>query len=109
MNTIQHGPQRDADSRPAAGLRLGGLLLVLALLFSGDFVRIHGHAEGVPASSDCAACLASLASAIETAAPPALDPPVPAGADRFRTVFFAAFPLLFVRQGGLRDPPRPFV
>lgn len=96
------------SNRPGGGARLCGLLLVLALLFSGDFVRIHGHGDGAPATTDCAACLATLASAVEAAPPPALDPPVPAAADRFHALFFATPPLLFVRQGGLRDPPRLF-
>lgn len=88
-------------------MRLSGVLLVVALLFSGDVVRIHGHADGVPASADCVACTASLAAAVEADPPPAFDPPPPT-AEAVRLAVSAALPsLVFVRQGGLRDPPIP--
>lgn len=89
-------------------MRLSGVLLVLALLFSGDIVRIHGHADGAPASADCVACTASIAAAVEADPPPALDPP-PAVAELFLGPAVASVPSLsFVRQGGLRDPPLLF-
>lgn len=85
--------------------RLSGVLLVLALLFSGDIVRIHGHAEGAPATSDCVACAASLAAAVEADPPPAIDPPPPTGELLLGPATAGAPALVFVRQGGLRDPP----
>lgn len=89
-------------------MRLPGILLVLALLFSGDVVRIHGHAEGAPASADCVACTASLAAAVETDPSPALNPPAPTGALADGPAPVGAPSLMFVRQGGLRDPPLRF-
>lgn len=89
-------------------MRLPGVLLVLALLFSGDIVRIHGHADGAPASADCVACTVSLTAAVEADPPPALDPPPPAGVLAGGAAPVAAPSLLFVRQGGLRDPPLLF-
>jgi hypothetical protein len=84
-----------------------GVFLVLALLFSGDIVRIHGHSADAPASTDCVACAASLAAAVETSPPPSLDPPAPAGYDASGGAPEPAPALVFVRQGGLRDPPNP--
>lgn len=89
-------------------MRLSGVLLVLALLFSGDIVRIHGHAEGAPATSDCVACTASLAAAVEADRPPAVDPPPPTDELRLGPAEVTAPSLVFVRQGGLRDPPLLF-
>ncbi len=89
-------------------MRLSGVLLVLALLFSGDIVRIHGHADGAPATSDCVACTASLAAAVEADPPPALDPPPPTGELSFGPAAATLPSLVFVRQGGLRDPPLLF-
>jgi hypothetical protein len=86
-------------------MRRFGILLVLALLFSGDIVRIHGHAGDAPASPDCVACSASLAAAVEADPPPALDPPAPSDEDGCRAAAAATPSLVFVRQGGLRDPP----
>ena len=86
-------------------MRIPGVLLVLALLFSGDIVRIHGHADDAPASADCVACAASLAAAVETDPPPALDPPAPTGDDACDAAPTTLPSLAFVRQGGLRDPP----
>lgn len=88
-------------------MRFVGLALLVALLFSGDFVRIHGHADGVPAS-DCAACVAGLSSAVEADPLPALDPPASSSADETLVEPLEAPSLLLVRQGGLRDPPTPF-
>lgn len=88
--------------------RLSGVLLVFALLFSGDIVRIHGHADGAPATSDCVACTASLTAAVETGPPPAIDPPRPTGELLFGAAAVSAPVLVFVRQGGLRDPPLVF-
>lgn len=85
--------------------RLSGVLIVFALLFSGDIVRIHGHADGAPASSDCVACTASLTAAVETDPPPAIDPPSPTGEFYLGSSAATAPSLVFVRQGGLRDPP----
>lgn len=96
-------------ARPRGGVaRVVGLLLALALLFSGDFVRIHGHPDGAPASSDCVACVAGLAAAVEGGVPPALSPPVPESADDRYDGAREAPASHFVRQGGLRDPPTPF-
>lgn len=89
-------------------MRLPGILLVLALLFSGDVVRIHGHADGAPASADCVACAASLTAAVETDPSPAIDPPAPTGELAGGAAPVAAPSLVFVRQGGLRDPPLLF-
>lgn len=89
-------------------MRFAGLALLVALLFSGDFVRIHGHADGAPASADCAACVAGLSSAIEADPAPALDPPASSSAIETLVEPLEAPSLLFVRQGGLRDPPTPF-
>ncbi|MFW6088429.1 MAG: hypothetical protein ACODAB_01675 [Gemmatimonadota bacterium] len=94
-----------AAGRVGATRLLPGALLVLALLFSGDIVRIHGHADGAPASADCVACTASLTAAVEADPPPTLDPPPVAGALADRPASAAAPSLVFVRQGGLRDPP----
>jgi hypothetical protein len=88
-------------------MRLPGVFLVLALLFSGAMVRIHGHPDDAPASTDCVACAASLAAAVETSPPPSLDPPAPAGYDASGGGAGPAPSLVFVRQGGLRDPPTP--
>ncbi|HSM09066.1 MAG TPA: hypothetical protein VLA33_08630 [Gemmatimonadota bacterium] len=88
--------------------RLSGVLLAFALLFSGDIVRIHGHADGTPATSDCVACTASLTAAVETDPPPAIDPPRPTGELLFDSTAATAPVLVFVRQGGLRDPPLLF-
>lgn len=85
--------------------RLSGLLIVFALLFSGDIVRIHGHADGAPASSECVACTASLAAAVEADPPPAIDPPPPTGEFYLGSSAGTVPSLVFVRQGGLRDPP----
>lgn len=89
-------------------LRLAGALVVLAFLFSGDLVRIHGHPDGVPASSDCVACVAGLSAAVEGGAPPDLSPPVPETAEAGHEVAREAPARPFVRRGGLRDPPTPF-
>lgn len=89
-------------------MRLPGVLLVLALLFSGDIVRFHGHADGAPATSDCVACTASLAPAVEADPPPALDPPPPAGLLSLGQPAATTPSIVFVRQGGLRDPPALF-
>lgn len=86
-------------------MRLSGVLLVFALLFSGGIVRIHGHADGAPSTSDCVACTASLTAAVEAGAPPAIDPPRPTGEFTFGPSAVTAPVLVFVRQGGLRDPP----
>lgn len=86
-------------------MRFAGLALLVALLFSGDVVRIHGHPDGVPATTDCAACVAGLAGAVEADPPPALDLPAPSVADETLPESLDAPSLLFVRQGGLRDPP----
>jgi len=86
-------------------MRLPGVLLVVALLFSGDIVRLHGHADGVPASADCVACTAGLAAAVEADPPPELDPPPPTTESAATAARAAAPSLVFVRQGGLRDPP----
>jgi len=88
-------------------MRAVGMSLVLALLFSGDLVRIHGHADGAPASPDCAACVAGLASAVEGGPPASSDPPGPSLPDLDAPATVAPPPLVFVRQGGLRDPPSP--
>lgn len=89
---------------PSRVSRLSGVLLALALLFSGDLVRIHGHADGAPAA-DCVACIAGLAAAVEADPAPSVDP-MPASAGSFG-LFIPRLPLSleFVRQGGLRDPP----
>lgn len=94
--------------RVGAVMRLAGTLLVAALLFSGDIVRIHGHADGAPATSDCVACTAGLAAAVEADPPPAIDPPLPSGELLHGSAPAAAPSLVFVRQGGLRDPPLLF-
>lgn len=86
-------------------MRLTGVLLVLALLFSGDIVRIHGHADGAPATADCVACAASLAVAVEADPPPAIDPPPPTNELLLGAATATAPSPAFVRQGGLRDPP----
>ena len=86
-------------------MHFAGLLLVLAFLFSGDLVRIHGHPGGAPASTDCAACVAGLAAAVETDPPAPLAPPVPGRSDVVRAEPADASSPPFVRQGGLRDPP----
>lgn len=91
--------------RIGALMRLSGVLLVFALLFSGDIVRIHGHAEGAPATSDCVACTASLAAAVEADPPPAIDPPPQTCELSVGSAADGAPALVFVRQGGLRDPP----
>lgn len=89
-------------------VRVSGVLLVLALLFSGDIVRIHGHADGAPATSDCVACTVSLAAAVEADPPPTIDPPPATGELAVGPAAATAPSLLFVRQGGLRDPPLLF-
>lgn len=89
-------------------MRLSGLLLVFALLFSGDLVRIHGHPDGGPAPDDCVACVAGLSAAVEGALPPALSPPVPETADAVHDIPRDAPARPFVRRGGLRDPPTSF-
>lgn len=94
--------------RIGATMRLPGVLLVLALLFSGDVVRIHGHADGMPSSADCVACTASLTAAVEAVPPPAIDPPLPIGELSTGPTAATAPSLVFVRQGGLRDPPLLF-
>ncbi|MFW6084787.1 MAG: hypothetical protein ACODAA_06195 [Gemmatimonadota bacterium] len=95
------------DGRRAAVGRIAGLLLAFALLFSGDLVRIHGHPDGGPASSDCVACVAGLSPAIDGGAPPALSPPVPETTEVGHDVAREAPARPFVRRGGLRDPPTP--
>lgn len=105
MNASTCGGGCGPDHRIGALTRLSGVLLVLALLFSGDIVRIHGHAADAPASADCVACVASLTSAVETDPPPALDPPAAIDESVGHAAPLAAPPLVFVRQGGLRDPP----
>lgn len=89
-------------------MRLFGVLLVVALLFSGDIVRIHGHAADAPATSDCVACTAGLSAAVEAGSPPALDLSPQPGDLVVGPAVATAPSLVFVRQGGLRDPPLPF-
>lgn len=104
----RYGGQAGSPGRLSGPMRALGFALVLALLFSGDIVRIHGHADGAPASADCAACVAGLTSAVEAHPSPALDPPAPSTAAAAAVATSAAPCLVFVRQGGLRDPPTPF-
>lgn len=85
-----------------------GLLLALALVFSGDLVRIHGHADGAPASSDCVACVVGLSPAVDGGDPPDLSPPVPETTEAHHDIAQEAPVRPFVRRGGLRDPPTPF-
>lgn len=101
-------PGRGSDRRWGGVVRVAGLFLVFALLFSGDLVRIHGHADGAPASSDCVACVAGLSAAVDGGAPPDLSPPVPETAEIRHDVAREAPARPFVRRGGLRDPPAPF-
>lgn len=108
MNIPTCGGDCGPPRRPGAMMRLPGVLLVLALLFSGDIVRIHGHADEAPASADCVACAAGLAAAVATDPPSPLDPFAPIGDDSFDAAPTAAPSLDFVRQGGLRDPPTAF-
>ena len=91
--------------RNGGATRWAGLLFVLVFLFSGDLVRIHGHADGAPAAADCAACVAGLGSAVETDPPLALDPPAPTTLVDLGPAPTCPPALEFVRQGGLRDPP----
>lgn len=105
MNASTCGGGCGPDRRIGAMMRLSGALLALALLFSGDIVRIHGHAADAPASADCVACAASLTAAVETDPPPTLDPPAPIDESVGHAAPVAAPSLVFVRQGGLRDPP----
>jgi len=86
-------------------MRFAGLLLVLTFLFSGDLVRIHGHPGGAPASTDCAACVAGLAAAVETDPPAAPEASMPGRSDAVRVEPADAPSRPSVRQGGLRDPP----
>lgn len=87
-------------------VRIAGVLLALAVLFSGDLVRIHGHPDGAP-SADCVACVAGLAAAVEAGPPPAVDPPRPSFVALAPAFGRLAPALPFARQGGLRDPPAP--
>jgi hypothetical protein len=93
---------------PPAGRRLIGAVLAIAFLFSGDLVRLHGHADGVPASKHCAACLAGLASAVKAAPTPDVTPPVESGEWAVCEAPFLAPSLPFLRPCGLRDPPPSF-
>jgi len=86
-------------------MRALGVTLVLSLLFSGDLVRLHGHADGAPASADCAACVAGLANAVGGGPPASFDPPGPTVPDPDAPATAASPCLVFVRHGGLRDPP----
>lgn len=86
-------------------LRPGGLLLVFALLFSGDLLRIHAHPDGVPPATDCAACVAGLSSAVAGGVPAAPDAAPASAAEPLSHDPASAPSLDFVRQGGLRDPP----
>lgn len=90
---------------PPRGRRLLGALLTVAFLFSGDLVRLHGHPDGAPASTDCAACVAGLSVAVEADASTSVPAPAPVVLRPESPPAQVAPNLPFVRQGGLRDPP----
>lgn len=94
------------NSRTSPGARrIVGVLLAAAFLFSGDLVRLHGHADGVPSGPDCAACVAGLSAAVEPAGGVAFDFAAPLARAIAPLPSRPAPALPFVRQAGSRDPP----